>query len=83
MWSRNSASKRLHVLHRHRVQVTACAEEDRNHLLLNRHRLVLRLLEQLDQPRTALQLRFRGGVEVGSERGEGLQLAVLRQVQAQ
>ena len=67
----------------HRVQVTAGAQEDRNHLLLNRHGLILRLLEQLDQPLTTLQLRLGRGVQVRSEGGERFQFAVLRQVQAQ
>src|SRR6185437_13449046 len=71
------------VLHGHRVQVTTGTEEDRNHLLLNRHWLVLGLLEQLDQPRTTVQLGLRRRVEVRGEGGEGFQFAVLRQVQAQ
>ena len=48
--SRNSASNRRDVLDRNRVQVALGAEEDRDHLVLDRHRAVLRLLEQLDQP---------------------------------
>ena len=41
------------------------------------------LLEQLDQAAAAIQRRGRGRVEVGTEGGERLQLAVLREVQAQ
>ncbi|HJZ35804.1 MAG TPA: F0F1 ATP synthase subunit alpha [Solirubrobacterales bacterium] len=37
---------------------------------------------QLDQARTALELSLRGLVEVGAEGREGLELAVLREVQA-
>jgi len=71
------------VLHRNRVQVTAGTQEYRNHLLLDGHRLGLRLLEQLDQPCAALQLRLGRGVQVRSEGGEGFQFPVLRQVQAE
>lgn len=59
------------------------AQEDRNHLLLNRHGLILRLLEQFDEPLTALQLRLGGRVQVGCKRRERFQFAVLRQVQTQ
>ena len=71
------------ILDRHRVHVTAGAQEHGNHLLLDGHRLVLRLLEQLDQPRAALQLRLRGGVQIRGKGGEGFQFAVLRQVQTE
>ena len=47
------------VLDRHRVEVAPGAEEDGDDLLLDGHRLVLRLLEQLDQARAAVQLRLR------------------------
>ena len=52
-------------------------------LLLDRHRHVLALLEELDQALAAVELRLRGLVEVGAELGEGRQLAVLREVEAQ
>ena len=52
---------------------------DDGHLLLDRHRPVLRLLEHLDQPGPAGELPLGGGVEVGAELGERLELAVLRQ----
>ena len=44
---------------------------------------VVRLLEQLDQARAAVQLVARGPVQVGGEGGERLQLAELGQVQPQ
>ena len=44
---------------------------------------VLRLLEQLDQAGTAVELGLGGLVEVGAEGGERLELAVLREVEAQ
>ena len=43
--------------------------------------LYWRLLEQLDQPRAAVQLGAGGRVQVGGEGGERLQVAVLRQGQ--
>ena len=45
--------------------------------------IVLALLEELDQALAAGELALRGLVEVGAELGEGRQLAVLRQVEAQ
>ena len=63
------------------VEVAAGAGEDRHHLLLHRHRLVLRLLQQLRQPRAAREQRLGGGVEVGGELREGRHLAVLRELQ--
>ena len=67
------------VLDRHVIQVPVAARPDRHHLVLHRERVVLRLLEQLDQPRAPVELRPGGRVEVGGERGERLQVAVLRQ----
>ena len=63
--------------------MTAGAEEDRDDLILDRVGRVLRLLEQLDQARTTVQLRLGSRVKIGGEGREGLQLAVLRQLQAQ
>ena len=50
-------------------------------LLLDRHRAVQRLLEQLDQAVAALELGLRDGVELGAERGERLELAELGEVE--
>ena len=61
------------------VEIAVGDGEDDRHLLLDRHRPVLRLLEHLDQPGAAGELPLGGGVEVGAELGEGLELAVLRQ----
>ena len=55
----------------------------RDDLLLDRVRLALALLEQLHEAGTAVELRLRGGVEVGAEGRERLQLAVLRELHAQ
>src|SRR5688500_19115352 len=71
------------VRHRHLVQLAGGAQPDRDDLALHRVGLVLALLEQLDQTLAALERGPAGGVEVGGERGEGLELAVLGQVQPQ
>ena len=52
-------------------------------LLLDRQRLVLRLLQDLDQPAAAIELRLRGFVEVAAELRERRQLAVLREIETQ
>lgn len=65
------------------VQLAGGAGPDGDDLLLDRERLVLALLEQLDHARTALQLGLGGRVQVGTEAGEGLQLTVLGEVQTQ
>ena len=70
------------VLDRHVVEVALGTSPDRDHLPLDRERAVLRLLEQLDQPGAAVKLGAGRGVEVGGERGERLQVAVLRQRRA-
>jgi hypothetical protein len=56
---------------------------DDGHLALHRDRPGTGLLEHLDQPRAPGQLLLGGGVEVGAELGESLQLAVLGQRQPQ
>src|SRR2546427_12521936 len=70
-------------VHRDVVQEPVGHGEDDHHLLLYGHRAVLRLLQHLDRARTAIELPLRGGVELGGELGERLQLAVLREVQAE
>src|SRR5690606_8389412 len=59
------------------------AEVHGDDLLLDRDRRVLRLLEQLVQAGTTVQLCLRRGVEVRGEGGERLELLVLRQVDTQ
>ena len=62
------------------VEEALRAGEDRHDLLFERHRVELRLLEQLGQPRAARQQRLRGRVEVGRELRErrgALRLAAL------
>ena len=52
-------------------------------LLLDRQRLVLRLLQDLDQPPAAIELAQRRLVEVAAELRERRELAVLREVEPQ
>src|SRR5260221_8591433 len=56
---------------------------DGRDLLLHRHGLVLSLLQHFDRACTTLELALRGGVEVRRERRECLELAVLREVEAE
>ena len=72
-----------HVLDRDVVQVAVAAGPDGDDLLLDRDRLVLALLEQLDHAGPPVQLVPRGLVEVGGEQGERLQGPELGQVDAQ
>ncbi len=65
------------------VQETAGARVDRRHLVLDLPGLQLILVERLDQALAAGQRGLRVGVQLGAELREGLQLAVLREVQAQ
>src|SRR3954470_4206829 len=63
------------------VELAGRAGPDRDDLLLDGVRRALRLLEQLDEARTAGELRTRGRVEVGGEHGERLHGAELREVE--
>ena len=65
------------------VEVAVGAGVDDRDLLLDRQRLVLRLLQDLDQPRAAIELRLRRLVEVAAELRERRELAVLREVEPQ
>ena len=73
----------LHVGGRDVVEVAVGAGEDRHDLLLDRHRLVQALLQQLDEPLAPLELRLRHRVELGTERRERLELTELREVELQ
>ena len=70
-------------LDRHGVGPAAGAGVHDEHLLLDRDRRVLRLLEQLGQAVAAVELGLRDLVQLGAERRERLQLAELRQVELQ
>src|SRR5215218_4150670 len=69
--------------HRDLVQLAGGAQPQRDDLALHRVRRVLALLEQLHEALAALQSGAAGGVEVGGERREGLQLAELGEVQTE
>ena len=73
----------LDVLDRDLVEVAVGPGEEAHHLLLDRHRDVLALLQELDQARSPAQLLLRGLVEVGAELRERLELAVLRKFEAE
>ena len=82
----NSWKPRSHsriVRHRHVVDEAVGHRVDDHDLLLDRHRLVLPLLEHFDRARAAIELPLRRGVEVRRERGERFELAVLREVEAE
>src|SRR6185312_740183 len=61
------------------VEISPRAGEDRDHLLLDWHRRILRLLQELGEPRAARQEALRRRVEIAGELGEGRHLAVLRE----
>ena len=54
-----------------------------DHLLVDRHRFVLALLENLNGAGAALELPLRGGIEIRRKRRKRFELAVLREVEAQ
>ena len=81
--SSSSVSKRRTSSTGEVVEHAGGAGVDRHHLLLDRHRRVERLLQQLDQAVAALELRLRHRVELGTERGERLELTELREVELQ
>src|SRR6266851_573588 len=68
---------------RHVVEKAVRDGEDDHDLLLDRHRLVLRLLQHLHHAGAAGELLLGGLVELGAELGERLELAVLRQIEPQ
>jgi hypothetical protein len=70
-----------HRVGRHVVEIAVHAREDRDDLLLDRHRRELRLLQQLGEPRAAVQQALGRGVEVRAELGEGRHLAILRELE--
>src|SRR5690606_16304256 len=67
----------------HGVEVAFRSYRDDGNLLGNRHRRILALLEYFDEPFPASQLPLRGSVEVGTELGKCLELAILRKVKTQ
>src|SRR5690606_7304260 len=72
-----------HALDRDVIEMAVRGRPDDRDLLRERQRLVLRLLQDLDQALTARQLLLRRRVEVRAELRERLDVAVLRQREAQ
>src|SRR5581483_4438584 len=75
--------ERAHVADRHVVEKPVRAGVNDRDLTLDRQRVVLRLLQQLDQPGAAIELLLRGLVEVAAELRERRQLAILREREPQ
>jgi len=73
----------VQIRHGHAVQVALRSGENDRYLLLDVHGHVLVLLEDLDHALAAGELLLGGLVQVAAELGEGRQLAVLGEVQAQ
>ena len=71
------------ILNREIVEVAVGAGEDDQNLLFDRQRLILVLLQNLDQAAAAVELLLRGLVEVGAELREGRQFAVLREFETE
>ncbi len=71
------------VLGGDRVEVAVDAGEDRGHLLLERPRRVLRLIQGRHHALTACERFTSGLVELRAELRERLELAVLREVELQ
>ena len=78
--TQRSPSQLRHV---HVVQVAVGQRVDDRHLLLDRQRLVLRLLQDLDDPRAAGELLLRRLVQLGAELRERLEVAVLGELELQ
>ena len=68
--------ERQHVGDSEIVELAVRAGPHRDDFLLHRVRRELRLLQQLGQTRTTVELCLRGRIQVGGEHGEGFQRAV-------
>src|SRR5205823_940295 len=64
-----------------RIQITIGAGVNDGDLLLDRQRLILRLLQDFDQALATMQLRLGRLVEVAAKLRERRELTILRQVQ--
>src|SRR3974390_329382 len=62
------------------IEIAVDAGPDHAGLLFHLHRRELRLLQELGEPRTAIEQTLGGGVEVGAELREGRNFAVLREL---
>src|SRR5262245_29803379 len=72
--------ERAHSIDRDRVEIGVDAGKDDDDLLLHLERGKLRLLEQLGQPRAAVEKALGSGIEVGAELRERRHLTVLREL---
>ena len=72
----------LDLVHWQIVHVALVDAIQRQRHFRDRHRGVLLLLHQLGDALAAFQLGAGGGVQIGSELGEGGQLTILRQCQS-
>ena len=79
----NSASNRRMSSTSTIVEVTVAAGEDDRHLLFNRHRRVLPLLQHFNPALAAIELLLRRLIQVGAELRERRKLAILRQFETQ
>ena len=72
-----------HVLQRHVVHQAAGGHIQEDGLAAHRHGVVEGLLEQLQQPAAVVQSLLRGGIQIGGELGEDLQLPEPGQINTQ
>src|SRR3984893_12858118 len=72
--------ERPHPRHRNRIEIAVDPRVNHADLLLHLQRRELRLLQQLGEPRAAMEHALRGGVEIGAELGEGRHFAILRKL---
>src|SRR4051794_36296020 len=75
--------ERTHRLDLEVVEQAFRAGEHGRRLKADSHRLILPLLETLDQTLAAIELRLRHLVEVGAELRERRELAVLREIETE
>src|SRR6185437_2097451 len=70
-----------YILHIDAVEEALRTRENRDHLLLDRHRIVLRLLQQLGQASATSEQALRRSVKVRTELSEGRHFAVLGELE--
>ena len=66
---------------RHRIEIAVLHRPENRDLIFDRDRVVLDLLEELDDALAAIEPRLGRGIEIGTELRESGQLAELRQVE--
>ena len=73
--------KLLNLVHRHVVQESLRAGVDGEHLIRDRHRFILPLLEQLHHAHATSQLQLRRLVELASKLGKRRHFTILSEIQ--